>query len=92
MKHLRYFVYDASLPDHVIEAFRQNVIDCGESFTGSDALALVECARQLTRSHNLDLAASSLHPDRQLGQALGNGFVAKFWTKAIECQYKSIEL
>jgi hypothetical protein len=53
LKYLRYFIYGPDLPQPVIEAFRQNVVDCGEPFTSSDAHTVADSARQITRSHGL---------------------------------------
>jgi hypothetical protein len=54
VKYLRYFLYGPDLPQAVIEEFNGKVVDCGEPFTGSDALEVASFARELTRSRRLD--------------------------------------
>lgn len=54
VQYLRYFLYGPDLPTAAIEAFQQNVADCGEPFTSGDSLTVAEFARRLTRSHGLN--------------------------------------
>jgi hypothetical protein len=54
VKFLHYFLFGPDLPQPVIGTFRQQVADCGEPFTRSDALAVGDSARRLTRSHGLN--------------------------------------
>ena len=54
LKHVHYFLYGPDLPEDVIHVFQQEVMRCGQPFTGSDALEVADFARELTRSHGLD--------------------------------------
>ncbi len=54
LKYLHYWLYGPDLDTAVIKAFQTKVIECGNPFTGSDAIEVADFARQLTRSHNVD--------------------------------------
>jgi hypothetical protein len=53
LKHLRYFVYGADLPQSVIAPFAEAVDDCG-TVTSGDIAPLGQIARQLARLHRLE--------------------------------------
>jgi hypothetical protein len=53
LKYLRYFLYGPDLPEPVIHAFQQKVLDCGP-VTSGDIVPLGDYAKQLTRSRGLD--------------------------------------
>jgi len=53
VEYLRYFVYGPDLPKPAIEAFQQNLIDCGKPFSLGRGISVGEFARRLTRSHGL---------------------------------------
>jgi len=53
VQHLRYFLYGPDLPKLVIKDFQGKIEDCGEPFNGTDALAVADFARKLTRSRRL---------------------------------------
>lgn len=53
LKHLRYFVYGADLPQSVIAPFAEAVDDCG-MITSGDVVPLGKIARQLARLHRLE--------------------------------------
>jgi hypothetical protein len=46
--------HNAKLNLCMLYAFRRQVADCGEPFTRSDALAVGDSVRRLTRSHGLN--------------------------------------
>jgi hypothetical protein len=52
LKHLRYFVFGANLPQAAIDEFSAKAFACGQ-VSGSDALMLGKLARDLTRRHSL---------------------------------------
>ena len=58
LKHLRYFLYGPALPDTVIAAFRQKVMDCG-MVTSGDIVPLGDEAKRLTRAHGLEPAQAA---------------------------------
>jgi hypothetical protein len=53
LKYLHYFLYGPNLPVHVMEAFRQRIVDIG-FVTSSDIIPLGAFARKLTRANRLD--------------------------------------
>lgn len=58
LKHLRYFVYGADLPQSVIAPFAEAVDDCG-MVTSGDIVPLGQKARQLARTHGLERSAAA---------------------------------
>lgn len=57
LKHLRYFLFGADLPDAVILAFEEGVAD-PTWISSSDVPAIGKLARDLTRRHGLDRSSA----------------------------------
>lgn len=53
-KFLWYFLFGPDLPQSAIDAFQNQISDCGEPFTSQDALKIAESARSTTRLNGLD--------------------------------------
>jgi len=53
IRHLRYFLFGADLPDDVITAFEEKVGN-PQWVSSSDIVPIGKCARDLTRQHRLD--------------------------------------
>lgn len=54
LKHLRYFLFGANLPEPIISSFSQAIKDCGEYVSSGDAYDLSRKARALYRQSGLE--------------------------------------
>lgn len=54
LKHLRYFVFGANLPEPILSSFSQAIKDCGEYVSSGDAYDLSRNARTLYRQSGLE--------------------------------------